>query len=169
MSWIHMQMSKTCTMLTPFFHVSKMQYLFLKDISSWKYWCVFKIWNLLISSNFETLHIGKCIFNEFNSHLAPRCLIDNFPNYILLNIWVSETLWMKNTPFHHDGSLPQSISKICTSTQCEWDLFVFSNCHPSPRSRNFLSGGVVLFIFLISKFWMNVNHKIANFLEFPLE
>jgi hypothetical protein len=30
MSWIHMQMSKTCIMLRPFLNVSKMQYLFLK-------------------------------------------------------------------------------------------------------------------------------------------
>ncbi len=26
-----------------------------------------------------------------------------------------------------------------------------------------------LFIFLISKFWINVNHKIANLVEFTLE
>ncbi len=57
------------------------------------------------------------------------------------------TLWMKNALFHHDGSLPQSISKICTWIQCEWDLFLFSNCHPSPRWRNFLSGGVFSFHF----------------------
>ncbi len=138
---------------------------FWKYISSWKYWCVLKIWNLLISSNSETLHIGNLYFNEFNSHLAPRPLIDNFPNYILLNIWVSEPCEWKMHSFIM-MSLPQP---ICTWTQCEWDLFLFSNGHPSPRWRNFLSGGLFLFIFFISKFWINVNHKIANFLEFTLE
>jgi len=76
-----------------------------------------------------------------------------------LSVW---TLWMKNAPFHHDGPLPQSISKICTWTQCEWDLFLVSDCHPSPRWRNFPSGAVeecFLFIFLISKFWIDVNQK----------
>ncbi len=84
-----MQMSKTCIMLRPFFHFSKMQYLFLKIYKFLE--VLVCIQNLKFAYKFQFyIHLGNVYFNEFNSHLAPTPLIDNFPNYILLNISVFE-------------------------------------------------------------------------------
>jgi hypothetical protein len=84
-----MQMSKTCIVLRSFFHVSKMQYLFPQIYNFLE--VLVSIQNVKFAYKFQFyIHLGNVYVNEFNSHLAPRPLIDNFPSYILLNISVSE-------------------------------------------------------------------------------
>jgi hypothetical protein len=69
MSWIHMQMSKTCIMLRPFFNVSKMQYLFLK---------IYKFLEVLV-----------CIQNLKFAYKFQFWIITHWEIYILMSLIVT--------------------------------------------------------------------------------
>ncbi len=163
-----MQMSKTCIMLRPFFHVSKMQYLFLKIYKFLE--VLVCIPNLKFAYKFQFyIHLGNVYFNEFNSHLAPRPLIENFPNYILLNIWVTEPCeWKMHYFIMMDHCHNQSAKYVLESNVNEI-YFSFPIVTQVQGEETSSVEEFFLFIFLISKFWINVNQKIANLVEFTLE
>jgi hypothetical protein len=74
---------------------------------------------------------------------------------------------MKNAPFHHDGSLPQYVLEPNAN-----EIYFPFPLVTQVQGEETSSGAAevcFLFIFLVSKFWINVNQQIANLVEFTLE
>ncbi len=109
--------------------------------------------------------LGNLYFNEFIPHLSPRPLIDNFPNYILLNIWVSEPCERKMHLFIMMCHWHNQSAKYVLEPNVNEIYFSFPIVTQVQREETSSVDECFLFIFLISKCWINVNQKLANLLE----